>query len=177
MTPVDLILTPILSRPRYSCQVLIYRERNVNSAQTWDMVTSPLAAIVKARRERTGLKQIPFAKAVGISQSKLNDIENGKTSPTNLRADTLLKLADYLKLHPRYLLTGRGPQEWSAADSEQEERLLSAFRELGPEARAEIVGRVEGMAASIVKPNRFNPHPGAPKPVSALPAPTKKTKQ
>lgn len=139
------------------------------------MTESPLAAIVRARREQTGMKQIPFARAVGISQSKLNDIENGKSSPTNLRADTLLKLADYLKLHPRFLLTGRGPAQWSAADSEQEERLLTAFRELDSEDRAEIVGRVLGMVDAKTKPTRFNPFPGAPTPVAeprlALPAP------
>ena len=127
-----------------------------------------LAGIVRARMDAEAKKQVAFAKAVGISQSKLNDILNGKSTPTNLRADTLLKLADYLKLHPRYLLTGKGPHHWSAADSEQEERLLSSFRELDPELRAAIVGRVEGMADMQAKPNRFNPYPGVPKPVIEL---------
>lgn len=137
-----------------------------------------IGGIIKAQRLARGMKQIPFAKAVGISQSALADIENDNT--VNLRAVTLLKLSDYLKLHPRYLLTQKGPELWSATNTEQEARLLDAFRELQPEARAEVVGRVLGMLDASPHANRVNPYRDAPRVITmpdedaapkALPAP------
>lgn len=127
------------------------------------MPNTPLGRIVQARRKLREQTQTAFADAVGISQSLVNDIENGEDT-SKIRAVTLLKLADYLNLHPRFLLTGTGPHQWSAADSEQEERLLSAFRELTEVERAELVGRAEGLVAGKAKPSRADPFKGVPLP-------------
>lgn len=160
------------------CQRFFYRQ---GDAYFDDNRPMGIGGIIKAQRLARGMKQIPFAKAVGISQSALADIENDNT--VNLRALTLLKLADYLKLHPRYLLTQKGPEIWSATNTEQEARLLDAFRELQPEARAEVVGRVLGMLDASPHANRAHPYLAAPKVVTipddddapkALPAPAPK---
>lgn len=122
-----------------------YLHRVVNIPQHWGMTKPPIAVIVRERRKASGLTEHQFADASGVSQSNLNAIENGKKEAAQLRADTLLKLADYLKLHPRFLVTGQGAQQWTAPGTEQEERLLTAFSQLDPEERAEVVGRVLGM--------------------------------
>jgi transcriptional regulator with XRE-family HTH domain len=164
-----------------TCQWFSYRQ---GDAYIDDNRPVGIGGIIKAQRLARGMKQIPFAKAVGISQSALADIENDNT--TNLRAVTLFKLADYLKLHPRYLLTQKGPEIWSATNTEQEARLLDAFRELQPEARAEVVGRVLGMLDASPHANRVNPYRDAPKVITipdddaapkALPAPPLAKKQ
>jgi transcriptional regulator with XRE-family HTH domain len=142
-----------------TCQWFSYRQ---GDAYIDDNRPVGIGGIIKAQRLARGMKQIPFAKAVGISQSALADIENDNT--TNLRAVTLFKLADYLKLHPRYLLTQKGPEIWSATNTEQEARLLDA----SPHA------------------NRVNPYRDAPKVITipdddaapkALPAPPLAKKQ
>ena len=57
---------------------------------------------VKALRGQRGLTQIELKKATGLSQATLSRIESGEFQ--NLRGDTLVKLADSLRVTTDYLL-------------------------------------------------------------------------
>ena len=52
--------------------------------------------MIKEIREKHGISQNGLAKKIGVSQSALSDIENGKTK--NPRIDTIMKIADALKV-------------------------------------------------------------------------------
>ena len=52
--------------------------------------------MIKEIRQKRGISQNKLAKAVGISQSALSDIETGVTK--NPRFNTIMKIADVLKV-------------------------------------------------------------------------------
>lgn len=57
---------------------------------------------IREWRQYVGQTQTEFAKAIGMSQSNLNQIETGKTPYTQI---TLEKMADHLKVRPATLLS------------------------------------------------------------------------
>lgn len=57
---------------------------------------------VRALREQRGLTQLDLRNATGLSQATISRIEGGEFQ--NLRGDTLVKLADSLRVTTDYLL-------------------------------------------------------------------------
>ena len=60
---------------------------------------------VRQRRKELGLTQVQLAKAAGIRQPSLSNIEKGQTH--GLKGDTLMRLAAALGVDAEYLRTGR----------------------------------------------------------------------
>ena len=60
--------------------------------------------MIREIRQKQGMSQNKLAKSVGISQSALSDIENGKTK--NPRFSTVMKIADVLKVPVEKLMRG-----------------------------------------------------------------------
>lgn len=73
-----------------------------------------------ARREREET-QTAVAKAAGIKQPSLSEIETGETK--ELSGPVLVKICAYLKIRPEWVITGKGPM---AADE---------FGDLAPDER------------------------------------------
>lgn len=81
----------------------------------------------RARLDR-GESQIAAAKAAGIKQPSLSEIETGATKV--LAADTLIRLCAFLKVRPEWAVTGKGARDESIVDSlnEDEIQLLVDYR-------------------------------------------------
>ena len=62
---------------------------------------------VKKRREAIGMSQPELAKAAGITQPTVSNIESGR----NKGSTFAVQLATALKVSPHWLATGRGPKE------------------------------------------------------------------
>lgn len=61
-------------------------------------------------RKKKGYKIKELANIIGFSQGGLSDIENEKADPST---QTLLKLVQNTDINLAWLLTGKGPMEWS----------------------------------------------------------------
>jgi transcriptional regulator with XRE-family HTH domain len=77
-------------------------------------------------REREGLSQVAVARRVGVTQSMLSMLEDGKREGAKVQAGVFLALADALGVTPDYLLTGeerprRQRKKPSSADADTEE--------------------------------------------------------
>lgn len=57
-------------------------------------------------REREGWSQIALSRRVGVTQSMLSLLEDGKREGAKVQAAVFLALADALGVTPEYLLTG-----------------------------------------------------------------------
>jgi transcriptional regulator with XRE-family HTH domain len=66
-----------------------------------------LGARLKKIRDDRALTQKELAKASGIKQPSLSDIETGETKMPD--AETLIGLCETLRIRPAWLVTGRGP--------------------------------------------------------------------
>jgi hypothetical protein len=87
--------------------------------------------------------QTALAKRTGIKQPSIHDILKGNTR--ELQARTLIKLADALQIHGRWLADGRPPidklshvKPLTAGQEEEAENLLDGYYN-APEATREIV--------------------------------------
>jgi len=79
-----------------------------------------------------GLKRLDMCRAIGISSQNITNIK--KSIPA---ADTAIKIADYLHVSVKWLITG----EQDAELSQEERDLLDAFRMLGEQKdKDEIMG-------------------------------------
>jgi transcriptional regulator with XRE-family HTH domain len=76
-------------------------------------------------REREELSQVAVARRVGVTQSMLSMLEDGKREGAKVQAGVFLALADALGVTPEYLLTGeerpRRRRGKPAADADKEE--------------------------------------------------------
>ena len=89
------------------------------------------------------MTQDEVAKAIGIAQTSVKDIEIGKTkSPSAL---TLIKLAKFFGVHAEWLLTGKGAKHPVETYTDEEAGLLLIYRALSPEGQAYILGRARGI--------------------------------
>jgi HTH-type transcriptional regulator, cell division transcriptional repressor len=89
---------------------------------------------VRALRTAKGMKQGELAKAIGIKQPSLNQIEKNVTK--SVKASTLMRLAKVLDANAHWLETGQGsptaPIEAKPADSE----VLAIWQKLTPTNKA-----------------------------------------
>jgi transcriptional regulator with XRE-family HTH domain len=71
---------------------------------------------IRGIRNATGLNQPPFAKMIGISQSSISDLENGKYPPS---MPILLAIQNQYSVSPDQILTGEGFDLSKVKSSEQ----------------------------------------------------------
>lgn len=89
------------------------------------------------------LTQEQLAKAIGITQASMTDLETGKSkSPAS---QTLTKLARVLEVDPEWLMTGKGAQQPIASLSETEAELLLVYRALSAEGREYVLKRARSV--------------------------------
>lgn len=104
---------------------------------------------IRESRERKLLSQDGLARLLGVSQPTISDWENSKTEPT---VDNMRTLAVELDVWFEWLVTGRGPQEYSPkvqepqqeyrvqAEMPEDERNLQAiYRKLSPARRQALL--------------------------------------
>jgi transcriptional regulator with XRE-family HTH domain len=73
---------------------------------------TPIGERLKARRKAKGMTQKELAKAVGVVQSAISEIERGGSQSAS--AENLLRIAAILDTNPHWLLTGKGDPELSS---------------------------------------------------------------
>lgn len=84
---------------------------------------------VKSTRERLGMTQAALAKAAGMAQPSLSNIEGGQTKA--LRGPTLLKLASALQVAPEWLMSDDSKSEVQRSSYHEEEHAVNLYRKLG----------------------------------------------
>ncbi len=99
----------------------------------------------RLKKLRTGrkLSQEQLAKAIGIKQGSLTQLETGKSKGP--ASQTLTKLARLFEVDPEWLMTGRGHQHPISALSETESELILLYRSLSGEGRDYVLGRARSV--------------------------------
>jgi transcriptional regulator with XRE-family HTH domain len=72
---------------------------------------SSFADRLKACIAERNTSQAEVARAAGVSGASMSDWANDKTKADQLKADPLLRAAAFLRVHPMWLLTGKGQRE------------------------------------------------------------------
>ena len=75
-------------------------------------MATPIGERLKIRRRLKGMTQQQLARAVGIDQSAISQIERGDSKGAT--AENLLKISAILETNPQWLLTGKGDPELSS---------------------------------------------------------------
>ncbi|MFD2330098.1 helix-turn-helix domain-containing protein [Cohnella sp. GCM10020058] len=94
-----------------------------------------LSSKIKYIRNKCNLNQVTFAESIGISQATLSEIEAGKSKPS---CETLQLLAQKYAIDLNWLLLSIDSQHLDKLN-EQENVLLSGFRELQEVAQSEML--------------------------------------
>jgi transcriptional regulator with XRE-family HTH domain len=74
-------------------------------------MSTPIGERLKLIRKLKGMTQQQLAKAIGVDQSAISQIERGDSKSAN--AENLLKIAAVLNTNPQWLLTGKGDKDLS----------------------------------------------------------------
>lgn len=112
---------------------------------------------IKELRISRGMTQAKLAKAAGISQPSLSDLERGESKVP--RGSTLVRLATALESNPHYIETGKGhPTPQTSVDFEESE-LLAVYRALNPANRSSLLSM-----ARVLLDNQPNEKPSKTKP-------------
>lgn len=99
---------------------------------------------IRSIRKERHITQKDITNAIGIGQSTLSDIENGRNSPSY---ETIVALSNFFKVSPEWLLTGK-ENEHKPVDynfSKDERHLLDLYRQLSPVNKTKILERMETM--------------------------------
>jgi transcriptional regulator with XRE-family HTH domain len=133
-------------------------------------MTSPIARLVKGRREEIGLSRQDLARRSEVSYPYISQIENGDRTPS---LETMRKLADALELPVSELAGAVAPDAWAgspsggwsdsttlamrvssvdyADDDQLKEKVMASvrrrLRELPPPVRLEVLGQLTVEAA------------------------------
>lgn len=99
-----------------------YRDGTIDKMET-------IGARIRVTRKALGLNQTELAKAIGIDQSTVSDIENGAL----FGADVLMALSKALLKSPQFLMTG---QAEATELSDFEAKMIAAYRKASPPAPA-----------------------------------------
>lgn len=105
-----------------------------------------------------------LARAIGIKQPSLWEIENGETK--SLKADTLMRLSAALRTNPVFLWSGRGNPLEQIDPNLEEAEVVATFRRLTPANRAAWLTVAAALlrAQPAPSPTRDDPFPVAPNP-------------
>lgn len=102
---------------------------------------------IRALRKARSLNQTQLAKAVGVDQSTVSDIERG----AGFSAELLMSLADALLSTPQFIMRGA-----SEADLEVDQ-LAALYRASSPDDRRALMSS----ASAFAERGRANPFPKA----------------
>jgi transcriptional regulator with XRE-family HTH domain len=105
-----------------------------------------LSERVRLAREAAGLTQAQLAKACGIAQPSVHDLESGRTK--NPRSSSLLKIANALGQTPEWLVNGTGELSSAPASeiiSPDEEGFLQCFRKLSAVEKKVVVRMIRAL--------------------------------
>ncbi len=91
--------------------------------------------------KKKNLTQKNLADGTGIKQSTISDWKSKNTNPS---ADALIKISEFLNVSLDYLMIGK---ESNSSDSQNSEELilLEEFRQLDPQERRIIMGKISEM--------------------------------
>lgn len=161
LTASDLVM-PILSAQRYTNVKQEKGLADIECRETLSMTQlEQLGNKIRTLRKALGMRQVPFAKKVGISQGTLSDYEHGNfESP---RADAIMRIAQLCKVDPLWLFFGEGMPGAAAARTEQEAVLLGLFRALDDAGRGFVIGSATTLVDRMGT-SEHNPYFGIPKP-------------
>lgn len=95
------------------------------------------------------MTQRELADACAIHSQSISDIERGATK--NPRPEHLFKIADKLKVNPRWLVFGKGPSEPVTLTAKESE-LLEVYRTLDATGRAQLLSYGHGRQADSTRP-------------------------
>ena len=98
---------------------------------------------IKELRKNRKMTQPELAKAIGVAQSSISEIETGESR--NPSALTLVKVAKYFEVDPEHLLTGKGTQHPISALTDDEAELVLLFRGVSSEGRSYLLSRVRSV--------------------------------
>lgn len=108
---------------------------------------------LKKLREERGITQLKLATDLNLVKSTICQYEKGNR---DLGVTMLIKLSDYFNVSIDYLV-GRTEQEVNAVEeyTEQEKRLIKAYRALIPSMQENILELVEGMTSTAKKKGNY----------------------
>lgn len=91
-----------------------------------------------ARKELRKLNQQQLAKATGLKQPSISELETGETK--EISGPTLVAISRALTVRPEWLVTGKLPIEYGEAEAltDDERELLMHYRAAGPRWRVSI---------------------------------------
>lgn len=110
---------------------------------------------VRALRMAQGLKQGELARRAKVEQSTLSDLERGDTKQP--RGDTLVSLAEALRVSHDWLMTGEGTPVQPVHPDIDESELLSIYRDLSETNRLGLLAAARAMLGSQPKPTAASP--------------------
>ena len=127
--------------PSQAAYLFYLRHSECHNVQNVRMQTA--GQRIRSARELAGFtNQGDFAKAVGCSQSRLSEIENGETILPS--AKVLQKMAEVLRKSERWIIYGEdGGVETPTAE---EQELLSSFRVLPDDVRRHLAETIKTLA-------------------------------
>ncbi len=108
-----------------------------------------IGARVKQAREAAGYgdrRQAHAARSIGIRPPSLSQIESGTTKSPS--ADTLLTMARVWRVSPLWLIFGKGAMKAAYPTTDDEESLLSIFRDLSRANKAALLASARAMLDS-----------------------------
>jgi transcriptional regulator with XRE-family HTH domain len=110
---------------------------------------------IKAAREAKGWNQAEFARQLGVKPPSITQLENGKTRRP--ASETLLRMRD-AGINPDYIMKNKGPVLLAEAErSMREQTLVSMFRGMSEEGRAQIEGLAKVLRRATGKPGSDDP--------------------
>lgn len=127
---------------------------------------------IKSRRKELGLTLDQLAALAGTKKQTINHYETGFSKA--IRMDLLFRLADALRVSPRYLATGKDGLETFPLQSEAERELIVAYRTLPEPLQSYLVQTSVSLATSVVPSPPFPKPPSTPSSVQKAPIGRKK---
>jgi transcriptional regulator with XRE-family HTH domain len=102
---------------------------------------------IRQRRKELGLTQTQAAKAAGIAQPTLSEIETGETRM--LQGDTLVSLVRVLRTNARWVMLARGRKEdTDLILSEEEWTLVAMYDRLNNQNRSAVLAAIHALYKS-----------------------------
>lgn len=94
--------------------------------------------------EVRGYTQVELADKMNLTQASVSNWLTGNSRKPS--APSLLKLAAALDANPHWIITGEGdPFQMQVIGKKSEEELLTAFREMEPQAQAALIAAAHAM--------------------------------
>lgn len=107
-------------------------------------MTGDVGLRLKRARKLRGLSQVQLAKAAGVGQSSVSEVETGESKSP--RGTNLVTLAQILKISPHWLATGKGQMD--ATDDPLSPEAIKVGRDwmrLAPEVQKTVAAMIREM--------------------------------